>query len=154
MLLSEDDLHRRGIRLTPQRRMILDAIAQCNCHVTVEELQQRIAPLYPGISLSTIYRTLERLLKLRLVAVTDLGGGRVCYEALERTRHHHLICHRCGATIDISDDLLADVRRRVIQSTGFKPEIDHLALWGVCPACQQKDTAHKQEEKESNHAHP
>mgnify|MGYP005866510105 CR=1 FL=1 len=96
MTLSELDLRRRGLRLTPQRRMILDALAQCNCHITAEELHQRIAPLYPDISLSTIYRNLERLLELRLIAVTDLGGGRVSYEALQRTRHHHLDCHRCG----------------------------------------------------------
>ncbi len=136
MLLTKEDLHQRGVRLTPQRRMILDALADCRCHITAEELHQRVAAVYPDISLSTVYRTLERLLELRLVAVTDLGGGRVCYEALGRTRHHHLICHRCGAVADIGDDILASLRRQVRETTGFLPEIDHLAIWGVCAACR------------------
>lgn len=156
MLMDEDDLHRLGIRLTPQRRMVLDALVSCRCHITAEELHQRIAPLYPDISLSTIYRTLDRLLELRLVAVTDLGGGRVCYEALQPTRHHHLVCHNCGAVVDLSDTLVAGLRERIARATGFIPEIDHLALWGICPACQEA-THHLATSgdtpKESDHAH-
>lgn len=135
--MTAHDLRRRGIRLTRQRRLILDAMANCHCHVTAEELHRQIAPLHPDISLSTIYRTLERLLELRLIAVTDLGGGRVCYEVLDHTRHHHLICHQCGSTVELDDALIATLRERIAQVTGYIAHIDHLALWGVCPACQQ-----------------
>ena len=145
MLMSEDDLHSRGIRLTPQRRMILDAISHCHCHITAEELHQRIAPLYPDMSLSTVYRTLERLLELRLVAVTDLGGGRVCYEALEHTRHHHLICHSCGQITDVNDTFIERVREQIGQSYGFDADMDHLAIWGTCARCSAAGNAATEE---------
>jgi Fur family ferric uptake transcriptional regulator len=136
MLMSETELRRKGIRLTPQRHMILAAIAQGNGHMTAEEILQRIVPLYPDINISTVYRNLERLLALRLVAVTDLGGGRVCYETLERSRHHHLVCHKCGSMVELDDDAVADLRRHIARTYNFTADADHLALWGVCASCQ------------------
>jgi len=136
MSINESDLRQRGIRLTPQRHMILTAIAQGSGHMTAEEIHRRILPIYPEMNISTVYRNLERLLDLRLVAVTDLGGGRVCYEALEGARHHHLICHRCGRMTDLDDSLVSDLRQQIVQGYDFTAEIDHLAIWGLCSECK------------------
>ncbi len=136
MMINENDLRQSGVRLTPQRRMILSAIAQSNGHITAEDLHQRIRAVYPDVNMSTIYRNLDRLLDLRLVAVTDLGGGRVCYEALSAARHHHLICHQCGGMTELDDSIVEDLRRRIAQQYHFAPQVDHLAIWGMCPACQ------------------
>jgi Fur family transcriptional regulator, ferric uptake regulator len=135
MSLDEDHLRRLGVRLTPQRRMILDAIACCAGHVTAEQIYERIALTYTHMSLSTVYRNLERLIDLRLIAATDLGGGRICYSAIDVARHHHLICHQCGAMLDIGDDLLDGLRSAILATYGFATSIDHLALWGTCSRC-------------------
>ncbi len=136
MNINDSELRRRGIRLTPQRRMILSAIAGTEGHITAEEIHRRIARTYPDINLSTVYRNLERLLDLRLVTVTDMGGGCVCYEAAS-PRHHHLICHRCGAVLELDDGLVDDLRRRVMERYDFETAIDHLALWGFCRRCRE-----------------
>jgi Fur family ferric uptake transcriptional regulator len=150
MSVNESDLRQRGIRLTPQRRMILAAIGQGSGHMTAEEIHQRILPLYPDMNISTVYRNLERLLELRLIAVTDLGGGRVCYEALERNRHHHLICHTCGRMIALDDSFVSSLRERVAEAHGFSADIDHHAIWGVCAQCM----AGIKQNKEDPDAHP
>lgn len=138
-MLDEATLRQHGIRLTPQRRMILAAIAQSQEHLTAEEIHQRILPLYPDMNISTIYRNLERLLDLRIVAVTDLGGGSLRYQAVGDRRHHHLICHHCGRMIDLRDDLLDGLRSSITREYSFQVAIDHLALWGLCSDCQKGD---------------
>jgi Fur family ferric uptake transcriptional regulator len=139
-MINEDDLRRHGVRLTPQRRMILDAIAQSSGHVTAEEIHHHILSTYPDMNISTVYRNLERLLDLHLVAVTDLGGGRVCYEALAGARHHHLICHKCGAMTELPDDLLTGLRASIQERYHFAADIDHMAIWGLCSQCGKSNT--------------
>ena len=143
MMIREKELRQRGIRLTPQRRMILDAIDQSNGHLTAEEIYEHIIHAYPDLSISTVYRNLERLLYLHLITVTDLGKGRACYQVIEGRRHHHLICHKCGAMIELDDEALNDLRRTIQTRYGFVASIDHLALWGLCRSCQQ-DSRHEQ----------
>lgn len=152
MTINEGDLRQRGVRLTPQRRMILDAIAQQSGHISAEEIYDRIASVYPDMNRSTVYRNLERLCDLRLVAVTDLGGGRARYEALDSARHHHLICHRCGDMSDLDDQLVASLRQGIAEIHQFDAEIDHLAIWGVCSRC--KDADDKNQSEEASRAHP
>jgi len=152
MTINEADLRQRGIRLTPQRRMILDAIAQRNGHMSAEEIYDQIVAVYPDMNRSTVYRNLERLCDLRLVAVTDLGGGHACYEALSSDLHHHLICHNCGAMIDLDDRLVADLRAHLAQTYDFEAEIDHLAIWGVCAQCRATTKEHHAHHEEE-HAH-
>jgi Fur family ferric uptake transcriptional regulator len=139
-MLDEARLRQNGIRLTPQRRMILAAIAQGPGHLTAEDILQRIRLLYPDINVSTVYRNLERLLALRMVAATDLGGGSMRYEAVGEQPHHHLVCHRCGRVLALEDSALESLRSAIRRDYGFQVAIDHLALWGVCAACQRGDT--------------
>src|SRR4030065_1835695 len=81
-----------GYRLTPQRMMILAAIYENEGHITAEAIHERVTQQYPFVDISTVYRTLQLLKKLRLVTETDLGEGVVEYELRERGRHHHLVC--------------------------------------------------------------
>jgi Fur family ferric uptake transcriptional regulator len=137
MSIAVEDLRRRGVRLTPQRRLILDAITHSGGHVTAEQIHERVCTVYPEMSISTVYRNLERLVELRLVAVTDLGAGSVCYETIGATRHHHLICHRCGTMFSLRDDCIAQLRARILAEYDFAVDSDHLALWGLCPTCRK-----------------
>ena len=61
MTIGDSEFRQRGIRLTPQRHLILQAIAQSNGHVTAEEIYQSVAGVYPDVNISTVYRNLERL---------------------------------------------------------------------------------------------
>ncbi len=126
-------LRRVGQRVTPQRLVILGAL-QPGEHLSADELFARVEPQIPGVNRSTVYRTLELFCDLGLVSVTDLGGGARQFELFDGP-HHHLICHRCGAQLELDDDLVEPLRKAIHARYGFSPAIDHLALFGFCAVC-------------------
>src|SRR4030042_3262804 len=95
-------LQELGYRLTPQRLMVLEMIAESTDHISAEDIYERIKPRYPHINISTIYRTLELLKQLGLVTVTDMGDGRITYHYADKGHHPHLICHRCGDKLELA----------------------------------------------------
>jgi Fur family ferric uptake transcriptional regulator len=131
---TADRLRRVGQRVTPQRLVILDALTPGE-HLAADEVFARVEPLLPGVNRSTVYRTLELFRDLGLVSMTDLGGGARQFELIDEP-HHHLICHRCGALLDLDDDLVEPLRESIRARYGFNPGIDHLALFGFCAACR------------------
>jgi Fur family ferric uptake transcriptional regulator len=133
----QEVLRRSGQRLTPQRMMVLAALAEQDGHITAETILELVRPEYPYINLSTIYRTLDLLVELALVAETDLGSGVRQFELLGPHPHHHLICQRCGGTIEIGDETLQPLRERLQTHYGFEARMDHFAIFGVCKACRE-----------------
>jgi Fur family ferric uptake transcriptional regulator len=133
----QEALRGSGQRLTPQRMMVLSALAEQERHVTAETLLDLVRLDYPYINLSTIYRTLDLLVELGLVAETDLGGGVRQFELVGTHPHHHLICQRCGQTVEIGDDTLQPLRDRLQSHYGFEARMDHFAIFGVCKACRE-----------------
>jgi Fur family ferric uptake transcriptional regulator len=129
-----DRLRAIGQRATPQRLMILGAL-ETGEHLTADEVYGRIAGLSPVINRSTVYRTLELFRDLGVISETDLGGGVREFELLDQHRHHHLVCHECGAIIEIDDSLVEPLRRQALERYGFAADIDHLALFGRCRYC-------------------
>ncbi|MBE9482181.1 MAG: transcriptional repressor, partial [Chloroflexi bacterium] len=100
-------LKEKGYRLTPQRKVILEILHQTDEHVTAENIYDRVRARLPRANKSTIYRTLELLKKLNLVAETNLGGNSVYYHHIEQAHHHHLVCQECGAIIDLDESVVS-----------------------------------------------
>ena len=134
-------LRENGYRLTPQRLMILEAVATQPGHLTVEDIHERVVQQYPEISLSTIYRTLETLRDLGLVTETDMGNGREEYHFAEQAHHHHLVCRTCGAVAELDDTILGPVADQLLETHGFHAEITHFAIFGVCSGCAATENA-------------
>ena len=128
-------LRERGQRLTPQRLLILELVYARGDHVTADELLVEAQQRYPYLNVSTVYRTLELLRDVGIVAETDLGDGVRQFALLSDDRHHHLVCLKCGHVLDIGDDLLGSIRERLVTDYGFEARIDHLALFGLCRYC-------------------
>jgi len=126
-----------GYRLTPQRMMILAAIHHSEGHVTAEAIHERVKEQYPFVDISTVYRTLQLLKKLRLITETDLGEGVVEYELSERGRHHHLVCRQCGKTAPLDDSFLMPLADRLQEVHGFTADLEHFAIFGICAACRK-----------------
>jgi len=125
-----------GYRLTPQRMMILAAIYEREGHVTAEAIHERVTQQYPFVDISTVYRTLQLLKKLRLVTETDLGEGVVEYELRERGRHHHLVCRQCGKTAPLDHSYLKPLAGRLEEAYGFQADLEHFAIFGLCSRCR------------------
>ena len=132
------ELRERGLRLTLQRETVLRILHEATEHPTAEEIHAWANAVCPAIDLSTVYRTLDLLQSIDLVASFDLGDGHRCYELLSVHRpHHHLLCQRCGklATIDATEvQPLLDALRH---GHGFEAQLEHLVIPGCCQECLQ-----------------
>lgn len=125
-----------GYRLTPQRMMILEAIADSDGHISAEEIHEKVRAAYPYLDISTVYRTLDLLKTLHLVSETDMGRGHGQYELLSKRLHHHLICRECGRILDVENSSLDPLLRAMEEKYDFQAEIEHLAIFGVCGNCR------------------
>ncbi len=130
----DGELRARGYRLTPRRLMVVEVLALHGGHLTVEEILNGIRQRHPSINKTTVYRTLELLRELGMVVMTDLGSGKLEYELVSRP-HHHLICEKCHARIEVEDRFLEPLRMSLWEQYGFCTNLDHFALFGVCPEC-------------------
>ena len=126
-----------GYRLTPQRLMVVQAVEAADSHISAEEIYLQIRAIYPHMNISTVYRTLELLGELGLVTETDMGDGRVRYHSIGKGHHHHLVCQKCGATIDVEESTLSPLWDEIGQRYHFEVDMKHLALFGLCSKCRE-----------------
>jgi Fur family ferric uptake transcriptional regulator len=131
-----EELRKRGYRLTPQREMIVEAIAHAGHHVTAEEVFEQVQARTSAVNVATVYRTLDLLVDLGLVSRADLGGGKVCYASVNHGPHCHLICKQCGCTIEADHDLIAPLEDQLREQYGFSADLHHLAVSGLCADCR------------------
>ena len=127
-----------GLRLTVQRAKIVAALRHGDEHQPAEAIHARVQEAEPhaGISLSTVYRTLETLREMSLVSALDAGSGTTTYEWSTPERpHHHLVCRVCESVMEIELPALAGVQGQIREGTGFEPDFDHLGISGVCAGC-------------------
>jgi Fe2+ or Zn2+ uptake regulation protein len=132
-------LRKAGHRLTPQRLAILEVIKAHHRHMTVSEVLQELQAQYPTITVPTVYRNLQWLADCGVVAATDLGEGSRVYEYIADNHHHHLVCLRCRGVVDLDDTMLDPLRETIQRRHGFSPCLEHVGLFGICPACQSHD---------------
>jgi Fur family transcriptional regulator, ferric uptake regulator len=120
-------------RLTPQRRALLEVIADAPGSFTVFDLFERARRRSPRLGLATTYRTVELL--RRSGSVRALAGeDRATYVRCGPDHHHHLVCLTCGSVEETAECPLpsaAEIRRRY----GFLPQSHELEIYGTCRSC-------------------
>ena len=131
--MLRETLHRRGMRMTPQRQLVLDALLELES-ATPEQVYHRVQTRTPTVNITTIYRTLELLEDLAIVRHTHLGHGAPNYSVHEHG-HVHLVCHRCGNVIEAPCEVMDELRGTLRARYGFALDASHLALSGTCRDC-------------------
>lgn len=124
-----------GLRVTPQRLLVMEALSANGSHMTADEIMRWTAARYPAMNLATVYRTLDLLASVGLVTQTDLGAGAASFELVGESQHHHLVCQSCNAVIEVDDAALVSMRERLLRDYGFRAEAGHMAIFGTCRAC-------------------
>jgi len=127
-------LHERGMRMTPQRQLVLDAVRTLG-HATPEQICAQVQRFAPAVNITTVYRTLDLLDRIGLVRHTHLGHGAPTYSAQEH-QHVHLVCHSCGAVTEVPRELMDGLAADLADRLGFALDVSHLALSGLCTDCQ------------------
>jgi Fur family ferric uptake transcriptional regulator len=130
-------LHERGMRMTPQRQLVLDAVRGLG-HATPEQICQQVRESAPTVNITTVYRTLDLLDRLGLVRHTHLGHGAPTY-SVDEHEHVHLVCHHCGRTTEVGTALLTELAAALETRHGFRLDATHLALSGTCRDCAAEE---------------
>ncbi|MGQ9466817.1 MAG: Fur family transcriptional regulator [Anaerolineae bacterium] len=127
-----------GYRLTPQRELIVKAIANSGRHMTAEEVLDVVRQKTEAVNIATVYRTLDLLVEQGLATRIDLGEGRVVYATIQHGAHIHLICRRCGRVLEADASLLAPLTTALQEQYHFFCDTTHLALTGLCEDCRRQ----------------
>jgi len=129
-------LRERGYRITPQREMIIQAIAHKPEHITAEEISDQLQKHTGAINIATVYRTLDLLWQEGFACRNDLSEGKVVYSTYEHGPHIHLVCRKCNQVIDADISLLNSIGEDLSQRYQFQPDLDHFSIFGVCDDCK------------------
>jgi Fur family transcriptional regulator, peroxide stress response regulator len=129
------ELQRAGIRLTPQRRAILDYLASTDIHPSAQQIYHKVQKTHPDISLATIYNTLKRLEHLGFLKMLEVERDSRCETNL--SQHINLICTICGKIRDMEGSLPVN-SEEVLHRFGFEVLDSRLEYHGVCSACRDR----------------
>ncbi len=130
-------LRERGLRCTAQRLAVLKALDQTAHHLSAAEVLSTVRQALPKVGLATVYRTLELLADLGLVARVHLEDGCHRYTAASSGHRHQLICRNCGLVIEFGECALGGLAESIAQRTEFAIEGHWLQLYGRCRDCQR-----------------
>jgi Fur family ferric uptake transcriptional regulator len=92
----------------------------------------------PGVNKSTVYRTLELLVKAGCVYKSSAGDDFIYHHA-EEGHHHHLVCTRCGKTIDCDENLFSPLQNTLKEKFHFNADFKHMVMSGICRECRSRN---------------
>jgi Fur family transcriptional regulator, ferric uptake regulator len=129
-----DFLARKNLRLTGQRRAIIETVFNTRQHFTAEQLLQWSRRRDKSVSRATVYRTLPLLTESGLVREVDFGKDRTFYDPnyAERPRHNHIICQDCGKIVEFESDKIDQLEDEISRRLGFSVKAHRLQITASC----------------------
>jgi len=127
-------LKENGVRFTPQRQAILEYLLGTDAHPTAEEIYLHVRARFPGVSLGTIYNTLNMLKEHGYILELSYGDMSSRFDGNPRN-HYHIVCTLCGKVKDFHRPLL-QMEEEASATSGFQVVGHRLEFYGVCPECQ------------------
>jgi len=131
-------LRARGGRVTPQRLAIAKVVREMGGHLTAETVYGQVSRRMPGVSLPTVYATLELLEELGQVRRVPGGSGAVIFDA-RTDAHDHFVCRRCGAVTDLDCGTDHAAVLRAAATLGLRPDDAQVVVSGLCADCAARN---------------
>ena len=128
-------LKTKSLKVTPQRLAIFHMLYNTKSHPSAEMIFNSLHDTHPTMSLATVYKTLDALVKNNLVQQINVGEDSFRYDA-NAFAHPHIVCTECKRVFDMEIEGLEDFRDQVRKCTNFDLSHEQLYFYGVCPDCQ------------------
>jgi Fe2+ or Zn2+ uptake regulation protein len=137
MQILKETLQKEGLRYTQQRQEIWNELCSSDEHRDAEEIFFTLRKRGLGISRATVYRTIDVLVKNKLIDKLDIGDGRARFEYNEKYLHHdHLVCTRCGKIVEFYNDEIEELQNEIAKQYRFTLLDNRHQLFGICKDCQ------------------
>jgi len=140
----EQLLRDANLRLTAQRRAVLEAIDFEGKHRDAEFIVTAARRRIPSLSRQAVYDNLNALVAAGVIRRIEPAGRPALYETRVGDNHHHLICRQCYATVDIDCAVGAAPCLEPVNDHGFVIDEAEVVYWGICPSCQQTNPSKEQ----------
>jgi len=137
----EEFLKSKEFKYTSERKLVLKAISSFHKHFDVEEIFEKLRKQSDDVSRATIYRTIPLLLQSDLLSETVhcQDKNKIRYENIFNKKHHdHLVCIKCGKTIEFFDEGIEKLQEEVCKQHNFVPIEHRLGIKGYCEDCYKK----------------
>jgi Fe2+ or Zn2+ uptake regulation protein len=131
-------LREKGIRLTRQRRVILEVMDTAEQHLDVDQILERAQKMDPAVHLVTVYRTIDLLKKEGLIDELDLlhlRGDRHYYETHGPRDHIHVACLRCGKVREFESRLYEQLKEQIARDFDMQVTVSRTEVGGICNDC-------------------
>ena len=133
-----EKLRAKGLKCTPQRIDIINGIVRAPGHCTVETTYEQAKAKDPGISVSTVYRTLETLVEIGELKIINVSRYKNYYDT-KLVSHHHIVCIKCGKIEDIKVNMNCKDRCLDQETKDHYTLIDGTCLFNaICEHCRLK----------------
>lgn len=138
-----EELSAKGIRMTAQRRAVVEVIQEAKRHLDADSLLELARKRQTNIDRATVYRTIDLLKRLRLIDELDLmhlEGEKHFYEVRTTRDHVHLACFRCAKIEEFSSTIFDQLKHEIAEKAGFKIRVARLEVGGLCSGCAEADS--------------
>jgi len=135
-------LREKGIRLTRQRRVILEVMDTAEQHLDVDQILARAQKMDPAVHLVTVYRTIDLLKKEGLIDELDLlhlRGDRHYYETHGPRDHIHVACLRCGKVREFESRLYEQLKEQIARDFEMQVTVSRTEVGGICNDCLSRE---------------
>lgn len=132
-------LKKIGLKQTAQRNTILRIFLETREHLSVDGLYQLVKKRDRKIGFTTVYRTLKLFSESGLASVVDFHDGTARYEhQYNRRSHHHMICIKCGESVEFSLPEIEELEKKIGRRYKYKTTAHTFQIQGLCPKCKDK----------------
>jgi len=128
-------LRASGQRLTPQRLAVLRALVESEAHPSAEHIYREVLPLYPMMSLATVYKTIDVLKDMGEILELEFRDGANRYDANIPEPHPHVVCTACGSIQDLDVGDVGALTAQAGALSGYSSIRTRLDFYGLCPSC-------------------
>jgi Fur family transcriptional regulator, ferric uptake regulator len=135
-----EELSERGVRMTAQRRLLVNIIQDSPKHLDAATLLKIAKQKDSEIDRATVYRTIALLKNLGLIDELDLmhlEGEKHYYEAKTNRDHCHMACFECGAIMEYASSSFERLKQDIAKRSGFEIKVVRLEVGGLCERCRK-----------------
>lgn len=134
-------LEDRGVRLTAQRRALIETIQAATSHLDAAALLEQARRRDPNIDRATVYRTIDLLKRMGMIDELDLmhiEGEKHYYEVRTQKDHLHLACFGCGEITEFTSPSFERLKQEIASRNEFQIQVIRLEVGGLCKECALK----------------
>ncbi len=134
--IFEEYVHRKGLKYSGKRNIVLKAFLKSDRHVSAEELFSLVKQDHPDIGYTTVYRALKLIEGSGIADAVHFNDG---VRRFERTIGHehqaHFICTHCGGHFEVVDENIYNLSASLAKEQGFLPQKQRIEIYGMCKDC-------------------